>query len=437
MHPIDHDDIASRFANLLRQSSTEPRVESRNPRCESSGHGRGCDRDDEDDRGAHRSVARSVMSELRERLGLGDDDEDDDIQLTTARIASALRSAVSAARSPGDPVPASLDAIENGLANAERSLAQRGFSTREIEQALGSFREELADRIDALAEQETAPSADAFAAIAAEYQRRESASLEIRTQQGDVVELRIRNRSELEVESAYYRDGELSAASFAVEQESRLEFEIDIDGELNAEESAAVRALVTRAESLANRFWNTDVGQAFELGAALDYDESLLAGFRMHLAVAERYTLAGFQSPEPAAAPEVPDAAAAAPSAPATASASAPASESAAPASNPAPSATPAETPVPTPLDPVEAISETIRDFLRDLTGPKPLGSSLRLTQQARLDFLIEGIGLGRPEAPSSRTGFDYLLRILEGFAPAPAPELPPAGDATPGIATA
>jgi hypothetical protein len=446
MRPIDHNDIASRSTALLRQNPAEPRVDSRDSRCENSGRGHSCDRaeDDDENEGAHRSVARSVMSELRDRLQLGDADEDDgDIALTTARIASALRVAVSAAETPGDPIPGSLDAIEAGLANAERSLALRGFSTREIELALGNFREELADQIDALADQEVAPSRFGALAITADYQRRESASLEIRTREGDLVEIQIRNRSELALAGTQVEGAGFDATRLSYSRENRLDLELEIEGELSAEEAAAVQDLVARTESLANRFYSNGVDQSFDLGAALDYDGSLLAGFRLDLAVEERYSLTRVMTPRanPEPAPDSP-----VPALPAQtpANASQPAAtntvagtpiHAAAPTpSAPAPAATPigSEAPAAAPLDPVEAISNSIRDFLShliDATAPDSANSSLRLSQRERIDFTLEAIGLGQPAAPSVGAGFEFLQRILDGFAGAPAPEPAPAND--------
>lgn len=434
MHPIDPSAAdAGRISSQMRLRS-----EARSPeRCE--GH-ESRTRDSDRDRhaeGAQRGVARAVLHELRARLQLSDDDDhgDDDRdrrELTTARIARALRASLRSVAEAGDRVPASLEAIEAGLASARCALARRGLDSDDIERTLGDFREELADQIDAIAAQEAAAEPFELSALQAQYRRKESTSLVLHTVDGDRVRIRIRSREEIELSGAELSQGDLRASLLQLEQEGRLRVQLDVDGSLSAEETQAIQDLVSRAEELANDFFGSDLAAAFDPGSALDFDATQIADYRLRLSVSERFRIEGLAASRPApqppapgvapldASPGVPDAAAAAPaseaapSAPASAAAERPAGEALAPA-------------------PTGTLEQTLGPYLQrliDAVGPSPQAASLRLTQRSKLELVIAAFDRAQPTASDPRPGFALLQRLfaqLRGAAEAPADPQPPA----------
>ncbi|MBK6597902.1 MAG: hypothetical protein IPG25_08400 [Proteobacteria bacterium] len=188
----------------------------------------------------------------------------------------------------------------------------------------------------------------------------DKASLTFRTQEGDVVKIRLTSRSVSRAESG-------DAAATSISSQTRLS--VKIKGEINSEERAAIQAIVEKVETLARDFFNGDVKKAFAAAAELQLDPAQLASFALKLRHRERTTGGAQETPTvqlpPAAKPAAEASApatntpAAAPvaapvaSKPATAAATQPAAKPVAAPSTPKPAtqpaaATPATEPVPT-----------------------------------------------------------------------------------------
>ena len=123
----------------------------------------------------------------------------------------------------------------------------------------------------------------AGAAVAADATLRERTTLRFLTQQGDVVELQLRARSELHLSAAgaVAADGAASAASARVVSGSSLE--IHVRGDLNAEELAAIGDVLGKVEALAAQFHSGDVASAFAAAADLDIDGAQLASVALDM----------------------------------------------------------------------------------------------------------------------------------------------------------
>ena len=130
------------------------------------------------------------------------------------------------------------------------------------------------------------------------YRRSEKTTLQIRTQEGDVVRIKFQARESLRVKAE--RGGEADPESTELELSARSSSKLSIktQGHLNAGELAAIRDAVDQATQIADGFFAGDLQAAFETASAFDVDGEQLARVKLKLRVRERvaYTAQGFTS---------------------------------------------------------------------------------------------------------------------------------------------
>jgi hypothetical protein len=217
------------------------------------------------------------------------------------------------------------------------------------------------------------------------YRRTERTALYIETQEGDVVRLRIKVRDA--VNGSTRTDGsDNPTTELAVNMRSSVKIRFSVEGNLSADELAAIESVVTQAAELAEDFFTSGVQDAFATAAGLDIDGDTLAHVGLKLSVRERltYSASGVYQLPPAGAPEAPTPPASAPveDAPAPVAAppaaEAPVGEVSAPPATPeepapmdTPAAEDAPVTVPTPTAPPATVAvnalATIAEFIRDL----------------------------------------------------------------------
>jgi hypothetical protein len=204
-------------------------------------------------------------------------------------VAQALREAVQHAGG-GDPVPQLLEKIEAGLASARQALGGLGWDDAAINDAIGEFR----DRVSSLVNVPTAPPASApesVTAVSAQTVRKERASLSLMTQDGDVVTIRYRHRESDRVDVAQVSTDGSTTVSAAIDSKSSTRVKVEVTGELDEGQLAAIEDFLGRVGALADEFFNGQVEEAFAAGATLGFDAGEIAGFSLRLSVTERIRL--------------------------------------------------------------------------------------------------------------------------------------------------
>lgn len=167
--------------------------------------------------------------------------------------------------------------------------------------------------VDSLAAERSADAEAATRVLEVDSKVRESAAIRIRTQEGDVVTVRLRNverlsASDVQVTGA---DGEATRTSLEASQSRRAR--IDIEGDLNEAERSAIFEVVSQASAIADEFFDGDLGAAFENASAFQFDTGQLQRVNLRFRVEEqqrvRYAEEVVRAPEPAqlAAPPAPD----------------------------------------------------------------------------------------------------------------------------------
>lgn len=133
------------------------------------------------------------------------------------------------------------------------------------------------------------PSQTASAA-ALEYRRAERTRLQIRTQEGDIVDLKFRVKDSLSARSATVENGETTLAELSVTARSTTRLKISVKGDLNADELAAIQSIVEQAGALANEFFAGGTAEAAALASSLELNPDQLDQVRLRLSLRERLT---------------------------------------------------------------------------------------------------------------------------------------------------
>lgn len=128
-----------------------------------------------------------------------------------------------------------------------------------------------------------ARSSNIKAAEYASYQRDDSFSFQLTTQQGDVVTLKFQNSNAAYDATSFHSTAgqQRLSQSSGVSASSELSFEVD--GDLNDSELAAINALVQDVSGIAEDFFANDVEGAFEAALQLGFDGSQIASFNLNL----------------------------------------------------------------------------------------------------------------------------------------------------------
>ena len=118
---------------------------------------------------------------------------------------------------------------------------------------------------------------------AAKVTTKERGVLEVRTLEGDVVKIDFRSSTNVRLGAA---DGSGGQESLKVRISERTS--LQVEGDLNSAELAAIGDLVRKVDSLANEFFAGDVEQAFVAAAGLQIDSTQLADYSLRLSMSQK-----------------------------------------------------------------------------------------------------------------------------------------------------
>ena len=228
-------------------------------------------------RDAERSIQRSLRLGVADALGLS---KGHDLHGLALAIREKLSSAVGA-----DAVPSVLETINHALDDAAAKLAAQGVSRDEIDAGVARFRGKLTRELSELAgagKPEQSPGLEK-SAIAAREVVHERFSMDILTAEGDRVSIRFKSLSVTEVAAAKVSNGSGSATAVEANVISRGRFKLEVDGDLNEAERAAIGNLLDKVDDIATDFFSGDVQAAFSAAARVALDSSALSAFDLRL----------------------------------------------------------------------------------------------------------------------------------------------------------
>lgn len=140
------------------------------------------------------------------------------------------------------------------------------IATAKIDEGLDELSNEVANYRESTA-----------AVLAVDTSTRERSTIQIRTQEGDFVKLYLRRVDNMSATDISYTDGEMSFTSTEVALSSRSRTMLQVKGDLNEAETAAIQNVFAQAEVIADEFFGGDVGAAFNSMQSTQFDTEQLA----------------------------------------------------------------------------------------------------------------------------------------------------------------
>jgi hypothetical protein len=115
---------------------------------------------------------------------------------------------------------------------------------------------------------------------AASWSRTDSLELQVQTAEGDVVTLNFSQSSSESMAAGMLRGAETAVHALAWSSEEGAELSLQVEGDLNETERAAIDALADRVSEVADEFLDGDMDVALQMASALSLDGSdALSGF--------------------------------------------------------------------------------------------------------------------------------------------------------------
>jgi hypothetical protein len=205
-----------------------------------------------------------------------------------AAVAGALRAAVAAAEpNGGDPVPQLLQDVDAGIASAGRTLERMGYDAKQVAAAAVRFRESVGASLDTPDARQ--PAAVEGAAVSATHVLKARGSIELVTQDGDVVRIRFRSRDSERVDVAGVQGAQGSALSARIATQHSARLKVAVHGELDAAELKAIEDFLGGVNTLAGEFYGKDAEAAFAAAAAVGADPQEIARYAVKLSLSELY----------------------------------------------------------------------------------------------------------------------------------------------------
>lgn len=117
--------------------------------------------------------------------------------------------------------------------------------------------------------------------LSAETETRQRSTIRIRTQEGDMIKLSLRNVERMSIEDASTTEGDANVRSTEIQVSNRSRMMLRVNGDLNEAEMTAIKAVFEQAEAIADEFFGGDLAAAFDMAAGLEYDTEQLAKINM------------------------------------------------------------------------------------------------------------------------------------------------------------
>lgn len=226
-------------------------------------------------------------------------------QTPTDGLNQGLASAASQAVAPGGQGADSLRTSVNGsLSDASSQLQAIGVNPDDINTVVNDLRGRLESFLQAAGSAQTdSSSSDAVAGIGASVTQKQRTEVQVVTQEGDIVQLKLRTRvtAAAGAVASSTEDGTTSSAAGLVVSGGK--FEISVHGNLNSDEIAAIQDVLGKIDSLSQDFFSGDIQSAFAAAANLNVDGSQLASVAVDLRSKQVVRGIGFSSLPAAATP--------------------------------------------------------------------------------------------------------------------------------------
>jgi hypothetical protein len=224
------------------------------------------------------------------------DDSGFDVDSVARSILGFVRTRVESAANDDnkstDPVALkemALEGVQTGFDEAVEVLSAMGKLTPELEDrinnALATVMEEI-ETGDMRLDKDVAPQTSPMQALTANqqmYANSESLTMSLQTKDGDTIELNI-SRSESSFREQLLQSGNgFQSISSAWELNSSSQLQFSVKGDLSEEELSALDSLLGEVQNIADKFFNEEYDQAFNLASELGLDKEQFSSLDLNM----------------------------------------------------------------------------------------------------------------------------------------------------------
>lgn len=121
------------------------------------------------------------------------------------------------------------------------------------------------------------PDPKASNATAFRYQRTGDAALFLTTQQGDTVQIKIKNQASASLTSSEFQTGDTLVSQFSLASNESSKVSVLVNGDLSADELRAIGGVLEQVSAVAQDFFNGNVSAAFATAERFNMDGAQLA----------------------------------------------------------------------------------------------------------------------------------------------------------------
>lgn len=202
---------------------------------------------------------------------------------------------------------------------ASRSLIQ--FRSR-VEESVNMVRQTVSDqddmtevdqavaRVDGglseMEEQAAATKAASSSVLEVDMRTKQRSKISIRTQEGDIVKLSLKQVSEFSASSSQSIEGKSASSETEIEFSSRSRMVMKVRGDLSEAELGAIEGVLGQAQQMADAFFGGDIGAAFESAGGFQFDNEQLANVNMRFRMGQVSNISYSETVVPAALVEKP-----------------------------------------------------------------------------------------------------------------------------------
>lgn len=208
------------------------------------------------------------------------------------RIMGFIGTAINMARANG----ASEEKLQEMMVQAREGVEQGFNEARDILTGLGVFEgqvKENANRtydllqqgLDRLEGKEPAES-EALAVSASSHQER-NLSLEIRTQDGDLITLSMESMRSSSQSLSFEQNSDGFRFATTHQTQARESIQFSVVGDLDADEQQALSSLIKQVDKVADKFFDGNISNILHHASKLGFDEGEIAGFSLSMSQVE------------------------------------------------------------------------------------------------------------------------------------------------------
>lgn len=203
------------------------------------------------------------------------------------RILNYVQDAIGRAETRGETRNAMLaqakQGIKKGFQDAENILTSLNALSGKIAENVQRTFDLIQGGLDKLGQSSPAQIQHSSSLESIERSSSQSLSLDITTNDGDIVTISFQKSESTGSYQAQINNGQTSAAISEFNFESSSSFSFAVQGVLDEGESKAIEELLSNVKGVANQFFEGNAGAAFEAGLSLGFNTSELTSFSLNL----------------------------------------------------------------------------------------------------------------------------------------------------------